>query len=128
VALFAAIIIATAGIQIISPSGAAKYTDVHEIVASPSAYDGKTVAVVGGVQSGSVSVGSRVAFNLTDYSDEGVWMRVYYGEMDANFGEGKKVLAEGVVHFEGGVAKLYATKVSIGCPTDYKGATNATQP
>lgn len=102
-----------------------QYTDVREITASPTAYDGRPVAVVGGVQGGSVSLGSsRMAFNLTDYADETVSIRVVYdGGMDANFGEGKKVLTEGVVHFESGVAKLYATKISIGCPTDYRGAT-----
>src|SRR6267378_1604143 len=113
VAIVAAIILLTILIPATAPG--AKYTDVHEITASPATFNGKTVAVVGGVQSGSMSVGSRLAFNLTDYSDEGVWLRVYYNGMDANFGENKKVLAEGVIHDEGGVAKLYATKISIGC-------------
>ena len=126
VAIVAAIVLLTILIPATAPG--AKYTDVHDITASPAAFDGKTVAVVGGVQSGSVSVGSRLAFNITDYANEGVWMRVVYdGGMDANFGEGKKVLTEGVVHNEGGIAKLYATKISIGCPTDYTGAANATK-
>jgi cytochrome c-type biogenesis protein CcmE len=126
VAIVSAIILLTVLLPASGPG--AQYTDVREITASPADFDGKTVAVVGGVQSGSLSVGSRLAFNLTDYSDEGVWLRVVYdGGMDANFGEGKKVLTEGVIHNEGGVAKLYATKISIGCPTDYTGAANATQ-
>lgn len=122
VAIVAAIILLT----VLLPTGAPgpKYTDVREITAAPAAYDGKTVAVVGGVQSGSVSVGSALAFNLTDYADESVSIRVVYpGGMDANFGEGKKVLAEGHIEVESGVPKLVATKLSIGCPTDYRGET-----
>jgi cytochrome c-type biogenesis protein CcmE len=125
VAIVAAIILLTVLLPASAPGP--KYTDVHEITASPATYDGKTVAVVGGVQSGSVSVGSRLAFNLTDYASTTTWLRVVYdGGMDANFGEGKTVLTEGVIHSEGGLAKLYATKISIGCPTDYTG-TNVTQ-
>ena len=107
------------------PTGATgpKYTDVREITAAPAAYDGKTVAVVGGVKPGSVSVGSALAFDLTDYGDESVAIRaVYAGGMDANFGEGKKVLAEGTIQVVGGVPRLLVDKISIGCPTDYRAA------
>jgi cytochrome c-type biogenesis protein CcmE len=124
-AIFAAIAAVIVLLTLMLPTTApgAKYTDVRAITASPAAYDGKVVAVVGGVQTGSVSVGQGIAFNLTDYTEESVSIRVVYDTMDANFGEGKKVLAEGVVHTEGGVAKLYATRISIGCPTDYRGQT-----
>ena len=119
-AIVAAIILLT----LFLPTGAAaRYTDVHEITAAPAAYDGKTVAVVGGVKPGSVEVGSAMAFDLTDYGDESVSIRaVYAGGMDANFAEGKKVLAEGTVQLVGGVPKLVVDKISIGCPTDYNAA------
>jgi cytochrome c-type biogenesis protein CcmE len=119
VAIVAAIIL----VGLFLPTGAPgpKYTDVREITAAPAAYDGKTVAVVGGVKPGSVSVGSALAFDLTDYGDESVSIRaVYSGGMDANFGEGKKVLAEGTVQVVGGVPRLVVSKISIGCPTDYR--------
>jgi cytochrome c-type biogenesis protein CcmE len=119
VAIVAAIIL----LGLFLPTGAPgpKYTDVRDITAAPAAYDGKTVAVVGGVKPGSVSVGSALAFDLTDYGDESVAIRaVYSGGMDANFGEGKKVLAEGTVQVVGGVPKLVVDKISIGCPTDYR--------
>lgn len=119
VAIVAAIIL----VAMFVPTGAPgpKYTDVRDITAAPAAYDGVAVAVVGGVQPGSVSVGSALAFNLTDYGDESVAIRaVYAGGMDANFGEGKKVLAEGHVQVVGGVPKLVVDRISIGCPTDYR--------
>jgi cytochrome c-type biogenesis protein CcmE len=119
VAIVAAIIL----VALFVPTGASgpKYTEVREITAAPAAYDGKSVAVVGGVQPGSVSVGSALAFNLTDYGDETVAIRaVYSGGMDANFGEGKKVLAEGTVRVVGGVPRLVVERISIGCPTDYR--------
>lgn len=121
VAIVAAIIL----LALFLPTGATgpKYTDVREITAAPAAYDGKTVAVVGGVKPGSVAVGSGMAFDLTDYGDESVSIRaVYAGGMDANFAEGKKVLAEGTVQLVGGVPKLVVDKISIGCPTDYNAA------
>ena len=121
VTLVAAIILLT----ILLPTGApgSKYTDVHEITAAPAAFDGKTVAVVGGVQSGSVSLGANnYAFNLTDYDQPSVVIRVVYtGGMDANFAADKKVLAEGRIDVQSGVARLIADKISIGCPTDYRG-------
>ena len=119
VAIVAAIIL----IAMFVPTGAtgAKYTDVRDITAAPAAFDGKTVAVVGGVKPGSVEVGSALAFDLTDYGDESVSIRaVYSGGMDANFGEGKKILAEGTVQVVGGVPKLVVETMSIGCPTDYR--------
>ncbi len=118
VAIVAAIIL----LAILLPTGAsARYTDVREITAAPAAFDGKTVAVVGGVQPGSVEVGSALAFNLMDYGDESVVLRVVYARgMDANFAEGKKVLAQGEVQVVGGVPKLVASTISIGCPTDYR--------
>ena len=118
-AIVAAIIL----LALFLPTGAPgpKYTDVRDITAAPAAFDGKTVAVVGGVKPGSVSVGSALAFDLTDYGDESVAIRaVYAGGMDANFGEGKKVLAEGTVQVFDGVPKLVVEKISIGCPTDYR--------
>ncbi len=125
VALVVTIVAAIILLTILLPTGAPgrKYTDVHEITAAPATYDGHAVALVGGVQGGSVSLGASLAFNLTDYADDGVWIRVLYsGGMDSNFAEGKKVLAEGTVSVVGGVARLTATKISIGCPTDYRGA------
>lgn len=118
----AAIILLT----ILLPTGApgTKYTDVREITAAPASFANKTVAVVGGVQANSTSLGASgiVAFNLTDYSDNTVWIRVVYDQgKDSNFAEGKKVLAEGKITVVGGVAKLLATKILIGCPTDYRG-------
>lgn len=124
VALVAAIILLT--ILLPSSASGSKYTDVRQITAAPASFDGKSVAVVGGVQSGSVSYGAAVAFNLTDYNDATVWMRVVYsGELAGNFEQGKQVLVEGQVHVQGGVAKLFATKISVGCPTDYHGASNS---
>ena len=121
VAIVAAIILLTILLPTTAPGP--KYTDVREITAAPAAYDGKTVAVVGGVQQGSVSVGAALAFNLTDYTDANVSIRVvYHGGWDANFGEDKKVLVEGPIQMDGGVPKLLATKLSIGCPTDYRGS------
>ena len=122
VAITAAIILLV--ILLPSSGSAAHYTDVREITASPAAYNGQTVAVVGGVKPGSVSIGgAQFAFDLTDYSEESTSVRVVYaGGMDANFGDGKKVLVEGRVVVEEGVAKLLATKISIGCPTDYRGS------
>lgn len=120
VTIVAGIILLTA----LLPAGAPgrKYTDVHEINAAPASFAGSAVALVGGVQGGSVSLGASLAFNLTDYSDQTVWIRVLYsGGMDSNFAEGKKVLAEGTISLAGGVARLVATKISIGCPTDYRG-------
>jgi cytochrome c-type biogenesis protein CcmE len=119
VAIVAAIILIT----VFVPTGASgpKYTDVKQITTAPTAFDGKSVAVVGGVQPGSVSVGSALAFNLTDYGDESVAIRAVYSRgQDANFGEGKKVLAEGVVQVVGGVPRLLIDSLSIGCPTDYR--------
>src|SRR6476660_3950071 len=79
------------------------------------------VAVVGGVKPGSVEVGSAMAFDLTDYGDESVSIHAVYSHgMDANFGEGKKVLAEGSIQVVGGVPKLLVERISIGCPTDYR--------
>jgi cytochrome c-type biogenesis protein CcmE len=119
VAIVAAIILLTLFVPT-SASGP-KYTDVKQITAAPTAFDGKSVAVVGGVQPGSVSVGSALAFNLTDYGDESVEIRAVYSRgQDANFGEGKKVLAEGVVQVVGGVPRLVIDRLSIGCPTDYR--------
>lgn len=125
VALVVTIVAAIVLLTVLLPTGGAgpKYTDVHEITAAPAAFDGQPVAVVGGVQAGSVSLGASLAFNLTDYSDGSVWIRVLYsGGMDSNFAAGKQVLAEGKVSVVDGVAKLVATKISIGCPTDYRGA------
>jgi len=125
VALVVTIVAAIILLTVLLPTGGAgkKYTDVREITAAPATYDDQLVAVVGGVQAGSVSLGASLAFNLTDYSDDKVWIRVLYsGGMDSNFAAGKQVLAEGKVSVVDGVAKLVATKISIGCPTDYRGA------
>jgi len=121
VALVAAIILVT--LLLPSTGASAKYTDVREITAQPAAFLGKTVAVVGGVQPGSVSVGAAMAFNLTDYSDETTWIRVVYdGRQPTAFAEGKQVLVEGTVVDDGSGVRLRATQISVGCPTDYRGA------
>jgi cytochrome c-type biogenesis protein CcmE len=125
VALVVAIVAAIVLVTLLLPStgASARYTDVHEIQAQPADFLGKTVAVVGGVQPGSVSVGAKMAFNLTDYSDEHVWIRVVYdGGQPTAFGEGKQVLVQGVVTDTGDGVRLTASTVSVGCPTDYRGA------
>jgi cytochrome c-type biogenesis protein CcmE len=122
-ALVAAIILIT--LLLPSTGASAKYTDVHEITAQPADFYGKTVAVVGGVQSGSVSVGSKMAFNLTDYSDETKWIRVVYdGGQPVAFDEGKQVLVKGVVTETPDGIRLVVEQggISVGCPTDYRGA------
>lgn len=127
VALVVTLVAAIVLVTVLMPTGApgTRYTDVREIMAAPASFDGHAVAVVGGVQGGnatSLGISGTIAFNLTDYSDESVWIRVVYtGGMDSNFAPGKKVLAEGTITVVGGVAKLLATKISIGCPTDYRG-------
>ncbi len=126
VALLGTIAAAIILVTILLPTGApgTRYTDVHEILAAPASFSGHTLAVVGGVQGNSTSLGASgtIAFNLTDYSDATAWIRVVYsGGMDSNFAEGKKVLAEGKVTVTDGVARLVATKITIGCPTDYRG-------
>lgn len=121
VAIAAAIILLT--ILLPSTGASARYTDVHEITAQPADFTGKTVAVVGGVQPGSISVGAKMAFNLTDYSDVTKWIRVVYdGRQPTAFGEGKQVLVKGVVTDTGDGVRLTATEISVGCPTDYRGA------
>ncbi len=125
VALVVAIVAAIVLVTVLLPStgASAKYTDVHEITAQPADFYGKTVAVVGGVQPGSVSVGGKMAFNLTDYSDETTWIRVVYeGGQPTAFGPGKQVLVKGTVVDNGGEVRLAATEISVGCPTDYRGA------
>lgn len=121
VALVAAIILIT--LLLPSTGASARYTDVHEITAQPADFIGKTVAVVGGVQPGSISVGAKMAFNLTDYSDDAKWIRVVYnGRQPTAFGEGKQVLVTGTVEDFGDGVRLAATEISVGCPTDYRGA------
>ncbi len=125
VALAVAVVAAIVLVTILLPStgASAKYTDVNQITAQPADFLGEPVAVVGGVQPGSISVGSMLAFNLTDYSDETKWIRVVYDEgMDAAFGEGKSVLVEGTVTNGVNGVRLEASRISVGCPTDYRGA------
>lgn len=126
VALVMAIVAAIILVTLLLPTtgASAKYTDVHEITAQPATFLGKTVAVVGGVQPGSWGTGAtRMAFNLTDYSDESQWIRVVYdGRQPTAFAEDKQVLIEGKVMDDGNGVRILATRISVGCPTDYRGA------
>ena len=95
----------------------ARIIDAGKVVKDPAGYAGKTIFVKGTVV--SWSMGSR-DFTLSDPLDTSLTLNVTYsGAFPSGFGLNVSAIVKGTVILVGGVPKMDAAEIQIGCPSKY---------